>query len=97
MSYFLENKEAMEKLCELDHFIADGITHYVTNGVPMGGFLTAVFSNDLFKAIAKADDNCQADLVNIVRFIYWYCPSMCHGSPEIVNDWIALKRNKGEE
>lgn len=91
MNYFSGNKEAMHKLCEFDQFIIDGISNYIKHGIPICGFLTAVFSNDLFKAFERADETCREDLYKLVLFIYCYCPLGCHGSLEIVNSWIKVK------
>ncbi len=69
-----------------------GIDCYVDNGVPTGSFLYAVLSNDLFEAIARADDENQLALATICRYIDNYTPSTCHGSPEKVRDWFKFHR-----
>jgi hypothetical protein len=65
-----------------------GIDRYAATGCPVGGFLTAVLSNDLKNAVMRADDENSADLFEIVRYCYWEITSPCWGSPEIVRAWI---------
>ena len=62
---------------------------YVLRGVPPGGFLTAVLSNDLSGAAGKADDENFAALGSWARFLYNYVPSGCHGSTAKVDAWIS--------
>jgi len=64
-----------------------GIVQYVQHGVMPGGFLRAVFANDLFSAFARADTESRAALFYICQFVYNSCPGNCHGSWEIVNQW----------
>lgn len=66
-----------------------GIEMYINDGIPLGGFLEAVFSNDRFEAFAKADAFSAAAMPAIVAWIYNYAPSDCHGSPERVAAWLA--------
>lgn len=57
---------------------------------PVGHFLTAVLSNNLFEAVSRADEESMRSLRHIVRFIYNEMPSQCHGSPEKVKAWQQL-------
>lgn len=66
------------------------VSRYIEQGIPMGGFGTALFANDLMTAAAKADADNQAALFNWTVFIYNYCPSACHGSYEKVNNWQQI-------
>lgn len=66
------------------------IENYVERGVRVGGFLRAVFSNNLFQAFARADDINRAALHNIVIHIWNYCPSECWGSPEKYEEWVKV-------
>jgi hypothetical protein len=66
----------------------EGVHNYVMHGVPFGGFLTAVFSNDLMGAAVKTDDKNLARLADWTRFLYNYVPSRSYGSPERVAAWI---------
>ena len=65
------------------------IDRYITKGILPGGFLTAVFSNDLAEACTNADDENLANLPAYVSYLYNEVPSNCWGSPEIVRDWLA--------
>lgn len=65
---------------------------YVENGRPMGHFLTAVFANDLFAAVSRADDGNLKIIKTYVSWIWWECPGSCHGSYEIVKEWIEEKK-----
>jgi len=76
---------------ELNDAVKRGIMNYVNDGVPMGHFLTAVFSNNLFEAFSRADEQSTAGLGHLVKFIYNECPAGCHGSSERVNDWKGYK------
>lgn len=71
------------------------IRNYVENGIPMGGFLTAVFSNDLLTAVAVADEENYAALKEIVIYAYNECPSECNGSKDKIDAWIEKGGLKG--
>ena len=69
----------------------NGIDAYVKHGTPLGDFLSAVMSSNLFDAFAHADAENYQDMAEIVRYVRNECPSGCHGSPAKVRDWYALK------
>jgi hypothetical protein len=60
----------------------------------LGGFLFAVFSNDLFGAVQRADNENLALLPVYVKFIYNKCPIGSHGSAEIVKAWTEKKERE---
>ncbi|MCR9254738.1 MAG: hypothetical protein NXI16_01430 [Alphaproteobacteria bacterium] len=66
-----------------------GIERYIEQGVPMGGFLTALASNDLKEACARADSNNSRLIFEWVAWFWNYAPSECWGSPDRVSAWIA--------
>ena len=66
-----------------------GTADYILFGVPMGGFGTAVFSNDLKGAFGRADTDNAANMRTWVMFIYNDAPSECQGSPQRVREWQA--------
>ena len=75
-----------------------GIKRYIESGVKPGDFLTAVICNDLRKACGQADDENLANLPAFVGYFYNEVPSMCWGSPEQMNGWIAkFKEGLGNE
>lgn len=66
----------------------DSLMRYKEHKIPTGSFLEAVLSNDLFKAVGKADQYSRANLFAIVNYIYNEMPGNCWGSREIVNEWL---------
>ena len=60
------------------------LNRYVNYKMAPGGFLTAVLSNDLFGAVARADSENAAALQDIVTYIYNELPAGCWGSKEQV-------------
>jgi len=72
---------------EIPEHLWEGMKRYVLEGRPVGSFLTAVFSNDLFGAYARADDEAAAAVRDIVVYIHNECPIGCHGSVEKVAEW----------
>jgi hypothetical protein len=77
--------------------VAASLHRYVQKGIPTGGFLEAVLSNDLFGALARADETNRTRLFEIVSFIHCFLPSRSHGSPERVSDWIKHRGLEGLE
>jgi len=68
--------------------IKKSLDRYVKNRIPTGGFLQAVLSNDLMRAVRKADHINIAKLPEICRYVYNEIPGNCWGSPEIVKKWL---------
>jgi len=72
-----------------DHLpLKDSIDRYVQDHTPVGGFLTALLSNDLFIAVMRADDINVALLRDYVRYLFNETPATCWGSPEKVKAWL---------
>lgn len=67
----------------------DGLLLYVHEHIPMGHCLTAIVSNDLREAFARADEETAAAMRQIVRWLYNEAPSNCWGSPERVRAWLT--------
>ena len=91
---FDKEKEEMRFLAErraVPEHIVDGIVSYVFDGRPPGGFLEAVFSNDLKEAFGRADETNRYAMFHIVSFLYGFVPSECWGSPARMNEWIRFK------
>lgn len=72
----------------LPEHIRDAMQRYIESRIPPGGFLTAVLSNDLAEAFARADHINRMRLHDIVSFLYNEAPSTCWGSPERVKRWL---------
>lgn len=74
------------------HHIRHGILNYVFDGVPAGGFVTAMFANDLIEAVGRADHINEGHIVGIARWITWYAPRSCWGGYDIVKGWQGLNK-----
>lgn len=61
---------------------------YLEYGHPVGGFLQAVLSNQLFEAVGRADLENRARLAEYVSYLYNHAPMYCRGSEERVREWI---------
>ena len=64
---------------------------FVTKGIPTGGFLEAVISNDLMESFGHADMENRFALFDICRYVWNELPAACHGSPEKVSLWLTNK------
>lgn len=72
--------------------IKESLKRYVEYKIPTGGFLQSVLENNLFEAIARADDINRYRIHKICKYIYNKLPSNCWGSKSIVEEW--LQNNK---
>lgn len=63
------------------------IVGYVFHGRAMGGFLCAVFDNDLKSALTHADSENLEAIHAYVMMLYNDVPCNCQGSPEIRQKW----------
>jgi hypothetical protein len=70
----------------------DTLNDYVTKGFEPGSFCRAVLENNLMQAFGKADLGNRASLFEICSYVYNELPSICHGSPEKVDAWLAKFR-----
>ena len=70
------------------------IDRYVLEGIPTGDFMYNVLVNDLSGAVGHADEQNSVNLANIVKYIYNYVPSCCHGSREAVSKWLKAHKEK---
>jgi hypothetical protein len=64
------------------------LVEYIERGVPVGGFLHAVLSNDLVGAVNRADSMNSKNIKDIVNWIYMKAPEPCWGSEAKVLRWI---------
>lgn len=67
-----------------------GIDRWVKNGIPPGGFLTAVLENNLSVAIGKADEDAFKNLRDIVSYCYNNIPAAAWGSKERFAKWSGM-------
>ena len=70
--------------------ILDSLDRYAKEGIPTGGFLLAVLSNDLFEAVGRADHNNLPVLHDICRYVFNELPSPCWGSSAAIK--VHLER-----
>jgi len=75
----------------------DSLVRWVTEGRVSGHFLTAVLTNDLKEAVARADDENANALRDYVLFLYNNVPAGCFGSPERVTRWADMWEAYREE
>ena len=85
------------KLAKLPPHMRAGVSRYVAFGEPVGGFLIAVFSNDLKGAFGAADNENLAAMAQWVGFIYWDIPADCQGSRAKVQAWQEQGGLRGEK
>lgn len=84
---YREVKDIDWELCP--ETVRDSLKNYVERRLPVGGFLTAVLSNDLWGAFTKADSENRVLLWEIVSFIHWeIVPTLCYGSLEKIARWM---------
>ena len=79
-----------------DHMLG-AIKRYLLNGIPPGGFLSALLSNDFMGAVGKADGENSAALIGWARFLYNYAPAGSFGSPEAFAKWLDRGGIAGRE
>ncbi len=70
-----------------------GLLRYIVHGIRPGDFLTAVLSNDLAEACARADDLNRHRLFDICFWLYNHAPSPCWKSPKNVAAWLEAPRS----
>lgn len=81
----------------LPHHLQGGVKRYIEEGVPPGGFLTAVIENNLRLAVGHADNISLAALPQIVWFFHNESPGDCWGTPEKMKLWMKKGRWSLEE
>ena len=72
-----------------------GVERYIEDGCEPGGFLFALFSSDLFEAMARADTG---NLSGIVAWWSWVrdnAPTGCYGSRDKVEKWVRAGGLRG--
>ena len=79
----------------LPEYMWDGLARYIDRGIRPGSFLTAVLSNDLHGAAARADNTNRAALADYMTFLVSYAPGGCFGSPRQVEDWCKYGGLRG--
>ena len=84
----------MSEYSDIRPDIREALDAWAGSARPVGGFLAAVLTNDLFGALGRADADNRAALFTICDYVYNELPSICWGSKEKVAAWaqrIAAK------
>jgi hypothetical protein len=75
-------------------YMWDGVRRYMVERQLVGHFLTALFSNDLMEAFARADDENGANMRRWRQFLYNFTPRGSWGSPAAVAAWATPATQK---
>ncbi len=75
---------------QISTVIVEGINRFVLHHQPVGHFITAVLSNNLREAFARADDGNQKTMFQIVSYCHNQIPGVCWGTPEKVKAWVEM-------
>ena len=70
------------------------LTDYIERGIPVGGFLHAVLSNNLVDAVSKADVQNLPALKDIVNWIVTRAPQGSWGAEALLLRWIQEHPSK---
>ena len=76
---------------ELPQRTMHSLRRYADQRIPTGDFLYAVLTNNLMEAIGRADDENLEAIYGICMYVYNDIPATCHGSKEIVDEWLRGK------
>lgn len=79
----------------LPEHMQDGMRRYVEQGIPPGGFATAVLENKLAESFLKADTDNTHYMREWAVFMWEEMPTAAWGSTEKVAAWIAHNGLKG--
>lgn len=75
----------------IPNYMMGAIQRYLERGTPPGHFLTAIITNNLFEAVARADDINQKNIPAYVAYFHNEVPSLAWGSPERMRAWVEKK------
>lgn len=70
--------------CQIKESTIQTINDYVVQGLPPGGFVTAVLANDLMGALGRADLENRLSIWAICNYVYNEIGCSLHGSYEAV-------------
>lgn len=80
-----------QKITEFSVETKEAIENYLIHGYSPGGFMTAILTGDLYRAVGSADISNQKYLWNVAKWIALYAPPMSFGDRERVKNWIDDK------
>lgn len=70
------------------------LERYLNQGIMPGSFMTAVLENNLMEAFGRANHMNEANMKNIVGYVYNHIPSNAWGSVERVRDYVKSLREE---
>lgn len=79
------------RLIVLPPMMRTSLDGYIRDGRELGSFLSAVISNDLLGAFARADQHSAKHLQDIVLYCSATLPAAAWGSAETVANWRRKK------
>ncbi len=79
---------------EIPPHLWGGIRDYLLDHQPVGGFLTAVFENDLMRACCNADYGSAQALPGLARWLMNEAPAGAFGSPAAVRAWLRGRADR---
>ena len=74
-----------------------GLEHYIQYGIPGGGFLSAIFENNLVRAAGAADVWNMPALPAYANYLYNHMPSDAWGSADKVAHWVQKGGLRGRD
>jgi len=86
----MEDAEILQDFGQIRQNIVEGLNRFVLLHQPVGHFLTAVLSNNLREAFARADADNQKTMFQIVSYCHNQIPGNCWGTPEKVKAWVEM-------
>lgn len=86
------NDHEQELRDRIPSHLMGAIDRYIEHGLPPGGFLTAVITNDLAGAFNRADNLSKEYLEDIVTYFWNYTPARCWGSLTNLREWMENKQ-----
>ena len=84
-----------EHTFEIPAYMMPHVIDYIENGAPVGNFLTAIITNNLEGAVARADGQNISNIPAYVCFFYNYAPADCYGSSNKMAEWYKTREAKG--
>ena len=87
-------------LSRVPEHLRGALARYIVSGIMPGCFLQALLTNDLRCTAKFSTDDTLVAIPRILKFLYWYAPMECHGTPARYHAWRrhrGLERIKEEE
>lgn len=94
------DRTTLKVACEkhgIPDYMHGAIERYVFDGIHPGDFLTALFSNDFMEAAIRADSTNIECFRAYAMLFYNDLPRGCWGSPELMREWMGLRRAVSHE